>query len=528
MGIEESAAAKLRSYIAAAEKNLGEKRYEAMHVACMEAVKLDARHPRPYFLLGLLGAEHGRFDKALELFDRSISFGGGAEAHAMRARCLVAFSRPDDARTALEKAATLASENAHTLDTIGVGFARVGDHDRAISFFRRAVALDESQPGYLYNLGSAEQFVGDLNGAEETFNKLLTIEPSNVRALSALVQMTKQRRDQNHLPALTKGFEEIDADKAPETALQIGHAIAKTYEDFGEHAKSLEWLNRAKDSKRRIVGYHFEKDAALFQAAKDYAPPEAPGFKTDEPIFIIGMPRTGTTLVDRILSSHPKVTSAGELSQFSIAAKRLAGTGSPYVLDVETLRAARSFDFRTLGEAYLQATRPLSGKTAHFTDKMPLNFFYAGLIHAALPNAKIVCVLRDPLDTCFSNYRQLFSTAFTYYVYNLDLTETAKYVAAFNGLMDHWREALPAERFHTVRYERIIEDQEVETRRLLGFCGLEWDEACLNFHQNAAPVATASASQVRKPLYSSSIGQWRRYGAAAEGLRAHLPALRES
>jgi len=238
------------------------------------------------------------------------------------------------------------------------------------------------------------------------------------------------------------------------------------------------------------------------------------------------MPRTGTTLVDRILSSHPDVFSAGEMTQFALVIKRMTNTPSNKVLDAETLDASSTLDFAAVGARYLDSTRPRTGHTRRFIDKMPLNFFYAALIHAALPDARIICLRRNPMDTCLSNFRQLFSTRFPYYDYAYDLLDTGRYYERFNALIETWRRVLPAERFIEVDYESIIANQEAETRRLLTFCDLPWNDACLAFHTNAAPVATASSVQVRSPIYTSSVGRWQRYGEKLDPLRALFDAAR--
>src|SRR5690606_31236513 len=227
-------------------------------------------------------------------------------------------------------------------------------------------------------------------------------------------------------------------------------------------------------------------------------------------------------LVERILSSHSAVTSAGELQNFGICLKRSAGTRSSRVLDEETVVHGAGIDPATLGLRYLESTRPLTGRTARFTDKMPLNFFYAGFIHRALPRAKIVCLRRHPLDTCVGNYRQLFALGFHYYSYAYDLADIGRYYAAFDRLVRHWREILPADAFLEVHYEELVREQRATTERLLRFCGLPWEDACLDFHANAAPVATASSVQVRRPLYSTSIGAWRRYEKHLGPLEAAL------
>jgi hypothetical protein len=241
------------------------------------------------------------------------------------------------------------------------------------------------------------------------------------------------------------------------------------------------------------------------------------------PIFIVGLPRTGTTLVDRIVSSHAKVASAGELDLFTQLVERETQISR---LNAEPFfSSAQSTDLQELGDIYAQQIAGLAEDTTYLIDKTPMNFLYAGLIHQALPNARIIALRRNAMDACLSNYRQLFSLEDRRFDYAFDLEDTAAYYRAFDGLISHWRQTLPDDRFMEVGYEDIIHDQEVQTRRLLDFCGLDWDPACLNFHENAAAVDTASSVQVRQPLYSGSIGRWQKYDGKLDGLKAALGAL---
>jgi hypothetical protein len=232
------------------------------------------------------------------------------------------------------------------------------------------------------------------------------------------------------------------------------------------------------------------------------------------------MPRTGTTLVERILSSHTEVASAGESQNFGVLLKRAAGTPSARVLDEATLEQAHSVDYEALGRRYLEQTRPPLDRP-RFVDKMPLNFFYLGAMARALPTARFVVVRRNPLDTGLGNFRQLFATGFRYYDYALDLRDIARYYAAFDRLVAHWQRVLPG-RVHEIGYERLVLDQRVETERLLAHCGLAWEAGCLEFEKNPAPVATASAVQVRRGLDSTGIGRWRRFERQLEPLITEL------
>ena len=237
----------------------------------------------------------------------------------------------------------------------------------------------------------------------------------------------------------------------------------------------------------------------------------------------MGLPRSGTTLVERVIAAHPSVRALGELSEFGIALKRSLGTPGTHVLDAPLLNAARAApDHQPVGAEYLRMVSDLLGNVAVFTDKMPFNLFYAPAILRALPQARIVCLRRSPFDVLFANFRQLFATGFSYYSYAFDFGDTAHFIGQFNKLCGHFEESLPPERFLMQRYEKLVTDQEAETRRLIEFCGLEWDDACLAPQKSRKAVATASSVQVRAPVHARSVGRWKVYGAASEKARAEL------
>jgi hypothetical protein len=233
------------------------------------------------------------------------------------------------------------------------------------------------------------------------------------------------------------------------------------------------------------------------------------GHVSAEPIFVIGMPRTGTTLVDRILSSHSVVHSAGELQAFAVELTALCHdrTDGRQVSTLDMVHRATGVDFAALGENYIAATRPATGRTAHFVDKLPLNFLYAGLIHLALPKAKIILLERDPMDTCYAVFKTLFVGI---YPYSYDLEELAQYYVAYRELIDHWQAVLPNV-MHTVRYEELVSEPRPVIENLLDYCDLSFEDACVRFEENAAAVTTASAAQVRSGFSTASIGNWRNY-----------------
>jgi len=509
-----------------AERALNRRDFRLAHELCLKTLAAQPDHADALFLLGIIAAEHRNFGKAVDVIDRALALAPHkAEYWAQRGRCLLALQRPREAFEAAQKALELEPGDALTLDTIGVVMTRAGAHADAIAPFRRAVARDATKATYHYNLGASLQFVGELQAAEAEYRQALRLDQSFHRAWSSLAQVARAPLSAAEIATLEGALEQpsIEAD----VELHLCHALAKQREDEGRYAAAFRLLERGKRRKAATLGYDFAADEALFAAAARLPAALAgrrdDGHESREPIFIVGMPRTGTTLVERILSSHPRVFSAGELTNFGLVLKRSTATPSNRVLDAETLAAAAHCDFAAVGAAYVESTRPRTGHKERFIDKMPLNFFYAPLIRRCLPNAKIVCLRRNPLDTCLSNYRQLFATSFSYYNYAYDLLDTGRYYAAFDALTKLWHESL-ADNYLEIRYEDVVEHTEREARRLVAFCDLPWDPRCLAFQDNAAPVATASSAQVRQPMYRTAIGRWRHYGRELTPLRELLAA----
>ena len=499
-----------------AQRRLAAGDAQGAHHLCLEALADNREDDGAWFLLGMIAADHGNPAKAIELFTKAAALAPRTARYlAQLGRVLIALNHRPEASSAAERALDLEPQDALTLDTIGVTFTRLGDHARAVVLFELAVSRHPNHAGFWYNLAASRQFSGQFEGAAQAYRRALDLDPKLHRAWSALVGLERQDPGANSIETLTVLFgEATEAD----AQLHLGHALAKSCEDLGQWDQSLDWLRRAKTGRRAAIAHDPAGDVALFQAAAMGAKPKH-GHASRRPIFVVGLPRTGTTLVDRILSSHNDVVSVGETTHFAMAVKRLAATPSNLVLDPQTLLACGDIDGATLGRAYLESVADLAKDSLRFVDKLPLNCFYAGLINAALPDAMIICLRRNPIDAALSNYRQLFATQFSYYNHTYDLAQTGAYVAGFERLVAHWRGTLPADRYIEVAYEDLVADQEGQSRRLLAACGLAWDPACLRFQDNTAPIATASSVQVRSPIYASSVGRWRRYGAGLDDLR---------
>ncbi len=465
-------------------------------------------------VLAAIAVEHGNAAKGRELVDLAGQIGGSEGwRHVLEGRLALLASDTALARQAARQAAEAGVDYPEVAGQLGVLFSRTGLHAEAVPFFEEAARARPGDPQIAYNLAIALQFAGDLDRARSSFEALVKLQGDHAQAWLALVQLDKQA-DDSRLPALQRHFE---AARDAETRLVFGHAIAKTLEDLGRWDESLAWLEKAKAGKAAEIDHSQADTDALFAAAAATAAADLPQEGGDPaPIFITGLPRSGTTLVERIISAHPAVKSAGELSDFAVLLKRKTGTSGPFVLDPATLEAGMGADLGGLEHDYIARVRSIVGDCDRFIDKMPFNFFFVPLILKALPGARVICLRRSPYDTLFSNFRQLFATGFTYYSYAYDFADTAHFVAGFERLADLYAEALPPARYRDQHYEDVVEDLEREARGLIDFIGLEWDDACLNFHENAAPVATASSVQVRQPIYSSSVGKWRRYGECAQ------------
>jgi hypothetical protein len=303
--------------------------------------------------------------------------------------------------------------------------------------------------------------------------------------------------------------------------MALHFALGKAYDDMGEHARAFHHFSVGAKLKRATLTYNEADIFAFFDDIKRTFTKEfiqrddIIGNPSKVPIFIVGMPRSGSTLTEQIISAHPKVFGAGEIKNmsFSVAALRLKFPSLPKYPALASVAKPSQFD--TIAKTYLAAITKISNSAERVTDKLLTNFFFAGLIHMMLPNAKIVHTKRNPIDSCLSTWTKLFKDDMPH---SYDLGELGRYHRKYQDLMEHWRQVLPASAFMEVQYEDVVADPETNARRIIDFLGLEWDPRCLKFHESDRPVKTASVSQVRKPIYKTSVERGRRYGAALNPL----------
>lgn len=523
--------ASIQKHYASAQKAMQAGDYRAAHQHCLAILKINPTFADAWFFCAVIAASNGLPTKAVEILDRALTLSpNNAEYHAEKGKHLLAIHELEQAISHANIAWNEAPNELPTLNTLGTVFGQAGEHTSALQCYQKAIQILKNSNSQStlsadwlaelhFNYGASAQFAGRFEEAEIGYETAIEKSPYYFKAHSSLSTLRKQSAENNHLERLNGLRSRVETAR---DQLHLGHAIAKEKEDLGEHMESLETLQWAKERQILDTLYRFENDLQQFDAVRAQFSLETltsnqAGCDTQEPIFIVGMPRTGTTLVEQIVSSHSEVFAAGELQNFPLQVKRATQTTTADVLDLETLKASSAIDMNTLGETYLQSTRPRTGHTPRFIDKLPLNFMYLGLIHQALPNAKIICLRRDPMDTCLSNYRQLFAVDFKHYHYNYDLLTCGKYYIEFDRLMRHWQEAIPG-KVHEVSYEALVENPEKTAQALVEYCDLGWESQCLDFHQRKTSVATPSAVQVRQGIYQTSVNRWQRYGDAMQPL----------
>lgn len=475
-----------------------------------------------HFFFGLAAEAIGRVSLAIQAMEEAARLNARPEYLGQKARLLLTARRDAEAREAADAALALGPADGATLDTIGCVYTRLGDHAAALPLFQKAARETPNSTHVLFNLASTLGFLGRFAEAEALYEAILALDPTHGRAHLALSTAGKAKPEANHVARLTAA---LDRSPSADDALQIRYALAKEHEELDEHARAFAHLHAANSRRRAELGYDPGFDRAIFERLEDrFAEAgyfQGQGDETAAPIFVVGLPRTGTTLVDRILSSHPEVSSAGELQAMPLAVKLSGRSGTPFIIDPATIDAAEAMTPAQVGGAYLERAAAHHGAGGRFVDKLPLNFLYVGYIARALPNASIVCLRRNPMDSVWSNYKNLFSTEFSYYNYSYDLLDAAAYYVAFDRLMAFWERRFPG-RVLQVGYEDLVQDQETQTRRLLTHCKLDWNDACLRFHENAAAVSTPSATQVRRPLYREALARWRSYEAELAPVRAYF------
>jgi len=457
-------------------------------------------------------------EKALALAPNNL------EAHMNLANSLAATERPQEALMHYQKAIAIDPLNVEGHTRIGFTLFHLGRIEEAIMHCEKALGINAGHADALWNLGVALRAAGKVDEAIGSLEKAIAGAPrAAARAYYTLASSKRMSAADPHFAVMQQLAGEMDS-LSVEDQIGLHFALGKSFADIGDHQRSFQHLLQGNALKRQEFVEHdetslllrFERIRTAF-TAELLASKRGVGDPSSVPVFIVGMPRSGSSLVEQILASHPKVFGAGERYELGDLAKGIAGHGDAEF--PEAVAAMSQDELRALGASYLRAIAPLAPEAERITDKMPGNFLYAGLINLALPNARIIHTRRDPRDIAVSCFSILFAMG---HPYTYDLAELGRYMRAYERLMEHWRQVLPEGAMIEVQYEELVANLEEQAKQIVEYCGLEWDSACLAFHETKRSVRTASVIQVRQPIYKSSVGRWQPH---EKGLQPFLRAL---
>ncbi len=496
---------------------------------CRRALALDPDDAHVLHLIGGLELERGNGEAAYRFLEAAVARdSGSAAAQETLAAAAAATGRFETAAMALKRVVEATPGNLAALGNLGSVLLRLDQRDGAAAAYEQVLAMEPRSVPVLCNLAILRAEAGEHEAARALYRRVFEVAPDDAEAYHDYSRIKTFRPGDPDLAAMERLRARPDLDS--ERAMFLDFALAKAFEDMGDWDAAFRHVASGNRLKRATLAFDAAKQEALvddivsvFDAAFIEAR-QGSGFDDPRPIFIVGMPRSGTSLVEQILACHPGVHGFGEINRLRDVVLGRAGAG-PGVGGMSA--KGRGFpdgvvdhgrgDFRRHGEANVKPLAEGAPEALRLTDKMPGNFFFVGLIHLALPGARIVHCVRGPMDTCLSCYQIHFTAGqeFTY-----DLTELGRYYRLYARLMDHWRAVLPG-RFLDLGYEDLVAEPEPRMRELLDFCGLEWDEACLDFHKSRRPVNTASAHQIHQPIYRTAVERWKRY-------EEHLGALRDA
>jgi Flp pilus assembly protein TadD len=431
-------------------------------------------------------------------------------AHGLLASILFRQGDFAAAEHAVITALGLAAGGGDAYDGLAFVSMQMGRHERANALYRRAVERAPADPRLWYNFAASERMFGRLDEAAAACTRAIALDATQYPSYLLRSELRVQTTEANHIAELERQLGATrDDDRAQ---MFLGYAVAKELDDVGRHDDAFRWFAHAAATRRRHLAYDVAIDERkLEQIARAF--PGSPPLRRDAAtgsgrfVFIIGLPRSGTTLLERILTGLPGVVSNGETENFSRALLSAAPPGGADVFE----RAAAADPALVAGHYARLAGHP---GAARVIEKMPLNYLYAGAIRRALPDARLILVSRAPLDSCFAMYRTLFGAA---YPFSYSFEELARYYAAYHRLMDHWRRTLGAG-LYEVNYEDLVRTPAEVAARIAAYCDVEWTDRAIHIQNNSAVSLTASAAQVRRPIYGSSSGRWRHY-------RRHLTAL---
>lgn len=476
-----------------------------------------------WFLLSQINAARGLPGRQVTCLEKALAISPGNNDYlAFLAQARLSLGELDEAAELAGSALMKAGNSTETLDILGQVFHSVGQYSQSVQAFQESVDIDNNVAATHYGLGVSLALDGRISEAKRAYRCAIQLDPGHAKAWPALSKISRATKEQNHVEKLKELAVKV---RNPWLAINVYHGLAKEFDDLECYTEAFSALATGK---KRLVavcphdpfaGARKVRELSKFYADLDVERVSNSGCPDSAPIFVVGMPRTGTTVVERILTNHPDVTTIGERPQFSLLLKEKVERPGSGIVEAEALRQAwEGQDLKNLGQRYLESVAYLAGNSKHFVDKLPLNVLYAGMIMSALPEAKVVCLVRNPCDTVIGNFRQVFEYATGLYAWSLDLEALARFTVEFTLLVKTLQRKFPT-RFHVVRYESLVSAPLQHSREMFGFCGLDWKDSFAEIHKNTLPVGTASTFQVQEPIHTRFTDRSKNYAFCLDGVK---------
>lgn len=509
-----------------AQQHVADGRLDAAEASLRSLLEREPRNVPARMLLSSVCLGRGRLrDGCAEAIAAAQALPDDAELIATTAMCLFRIGETVATRRCMQHPEIARTRNGPALARLAHVRQMLGEHAQALLLMDRALAAGFDNPEFRYFRALQLQFNGQLQDAEREIEACLRQGPNHGRAWLTLARLRRQTPASNCLQGLTDQFDRVEPGSEDHAALEF--AAYKTLEDLGRADEAWSALTRGNAVMAARNPYDTALEARQFEALARRATLAFLGEHADaggdgsQPIFILGLPRSGTTLLERLLGRHPQIATPGELPDFPRQLRWCADAHGSALLDERVLQRLGAIDYAQLGRRYLEQTQWHACGKPFYIDKLPSNFMLAGLIHKALPHAPILHLARAGMDVCFSNYRALFGDA---HPYSYTLDGMAQHYRRYRALMSHWHAAMPGVIFD-VDYAALVADPEPVMQRVLAHCGLPYDAACLDPAGNSLPVSTLSSAQVREPIHRRGIDAWRRYQPQLAPLRASLAGL---
>lgn len=508
----------------AGRRAMSQQDWATVHVCANGILRRDQDNAEGFFLLGIAekAAEHPK--RAAAAFEAVLERDSKRYDAAIELASQYSMARRNaEVKELLDKYTGMLENSPRYLDMAGTVYTEIGLPEQAWPLFQKACDLQPEIGVFRGNLATCSVFLGKIEAARSAYLALLEQQPTHQRNHYQLSRLARAQ-DAAHIDQMKQVLEQTNL--PPERNIFLYYAIGKEYEDLGAWDDAFSYYKRGADAAHSVADYDTAKDIAIIDEVitrcdEDWlSSPATPGTSDKTPIFIVGLPRTGTTLTERIIASHSMVASIGETEFIQMLVRRESGVLSEEMMTPAMIEAVARKDMAVIRDDYVEQVRYRLGDEPYFIDKLPFNILYLGFIAKAWPEQPVVLLNRHPMDACFSMYKQIFTWA---YKFSYSLDTLADYFIAYDRLRQHWRKVL-GDQLVEVNYEDLVTDQEGETRRLLERLGLDFEQACLEFDKNAAPSATASSVQVRQKVHTDSVARWRRYATQLEPLRQRLEA----